>query len=124
MDFKDESINKQIIYSHYLISDLILTSKHCIVAFCDRFLAKFSILESDATRKTVLVFLLIILLELILNILKKQLFLDLVDIVGSHEFGYGYLAITNNKQFILSSGIDGTISIRKASDPVYFTFLI
>lgn len=123
MDLKDEPINKHIIYSHYLFSDIVLTSKHYIVAFCDRFLAKFAILENDASRKTVVIYFLILSYKKIIKF-KKQLFLDLVEIVGSHEFGYGCFSTTNNKQFILTAGIDGTISVRKTSDPVDFLLII
>ncbi|CAF0746511.1 unnamed protein product [Brachionus calyciflorus] len=104
LDFKDEIINKNIIHSHYLFSDMILTSKNYFVLFCDRFLAKFVILENETSKKTV----------------NKQSYLDLVEIVGSHEFGYGCVSSTNNRQFMITGGFDGTVSIRKTADPLNY----
>ena len=42
--------------------------------------------------------------------------MELSEIVGTHDFGYGCLAHTNNSQFVLTGGYDGSISVRKATD--------
>ena len=44
--------------------------------------------------------------------------MELSDIVGTHDFGYGQLNKTNNNQFVASSGYDGLVQIRKATDLV------
>ena len=52
-----------------------------------------------------------------------MIYLELSDIVGTHNFGYGCLTKTNNNQFIASSGFDGTIQIRKANDLVIINLI-
>lgn len=47
---------------------------------------------------------------------NKSIYLDLNEIVGSHDFGYGCISRTNNNQFVVTGGYDGSFSIRKATD--------
>ena len=42
--------------------------------------------------------------------------MELSEIVGSHDFGYGCISRTNNNQFVVTGGYDGSLSIRKATD--------
>lgn len=100
LDFKDEIINKSIYNSQYLFSDFALASRSYINLFSDRFLIKLQIPEMDSNKKG--------------N--NKPTGLELIELVGAHDFGYGLLSKTFNSHFVLSGGFDGVLSIRKTSD--------
>ena len=101
LDFKDETINKFIYNSQYLFSDFSLTSRSHLSLFSERFLVKLQIPEQDLTKKA-----------------NKSTTLELIELVGSHDFGYGIIEKTYNGQFILTGGFDGALSVRKADDLV------
>jgi hypothetical protein len=46
-DFKEDLLNKFIVHSQFLFSDLTLASRNYLVTFSDRFLTKFSIPENE-----------------------------------------------------------------------------
>ena len=48
---KDDSVNRTTLHSHYLFSDIAITTRNHLVASTDRFLTKFSFPEYDASRK-------------------------------------------------------------------------
>ena len=75
MDFKDEPLSKCVYYTHYLFSDCSLSARNYLLAFSDRFLIKFIVPEFDANKKQT----------------NKFSYLELAEIVGAHDFGYGKL---------------------------------
>jgi hypothetical protein len=101
LDFKDEAINKFTYNSQYLFSDFSLTSRSHINLFSERFLVKLQIPEQDLTKKG-----------------NKSTTLELLELVGTHDFGYGIMGKTFNGQFVLTGGFDGALSVRKADNLV------
>lgn len=44
--------------------------------------------------------------------------MELNELVGIQDFGYGVLQRANNGQFVCTGGFDGTVSIRTTNDLV------
>lgn len=125
LDLKDEVISRSAYYTQYLFSDLALSSRNYLVTFTERYLIKLTIPEYDANKKPVSlcaresVQVVSVSHSSLFNFKSAKLnFLELADIVGSHDFGYGTLSRSLNNQFIVSCGFDGTIMVRKAIDLV------
>jgi WD40 repeat protein len=104
LEFKDEAINKNIVHTLYLFNDCLLTTRSYLLCSLERFLAKFTIPEFDPNKKA-----------------AKLSFLELNEVVGGHDFGYGIFARSNNNQFVVSAHFDGLLTIRKINDLKEYT---
>lgn len=49
-------------------------------------------------------------------------YLEFNEVIGCHDFGYGCFSKTNNNQFVISGGFDGSVQIRKTLDLVQKKF--
>jgi hypothetical protein len=53
LDFKEDMIGKTVFHSQYLFSDCVLTARSYLLIFAEKFLIKYTIPDTEPTKKSV-----------------------------------------------------------------------
>jgi hypothetical protein len=120
-DFRDEALNKCTLLSHYLFSDCVLTARNQVCAYVDGYLCKLTLPDTLAQQQANTA-------AGAVAVQQQQqqqqqgkannaLYLELNEIVGVCDYGYGLLVRTPlNASFVASAGVDGSLSVRTCQD--------